>query len=47
MVKILIAEDSITDSKYIESILKDKRYEFFLLKMERRLKIQLVTIILI
>ncbi len=32
MAKILIAEDSITDSKYIESILEDKGYELFFAK---------------
>lgn len=32
MVKILIAEDSITDSKYIESILEDKGYELYFAK---------------
>lgn len=32
MAKILIAEDSITDSKYIESILEDKGYELIFAK---------------
>ncbi len=32
MAKILIAEDSITDSKYIESILEGKGYELFFAK---------------
>lgn len=32
MVKILIAEDSITDAKYIESILQDKGYVLFFAK---------------
>ncbi len=38
MYKVLVAEDSNVDAKYIESILKEGGYELFLQKMEKKLK---------
>jgi len=35
MVKVLIAEDSNVDAKYIESILSDKEYNLVFAKMRR------------
>jgi len=39
MVKILIAEDSNVDAKYIESILSDKEYNLVFAKMVKKQRI--------